>query len=584
MISTSDTNYWSRLAAGRLGRRQLLRAAVIGGAGTLGTGLLACGDGNKSGGASTRSTSGARAQDAQGAPQPGGTFRTYFTANYPLDPQKASALPQQAVGGVYSRLFRFKTGLDQDSFIDHDLENDLGTSIESPDAVTWTIKLRQDAKFHNVPPVNGHAVEAEDIKATFTRALDPATSNPNRGQLGMIDLSQIQMPDKNTVQFKLNYPYAPFRNILASPVYCMIYPREVLSGGYDPTKTVIGSGPFILDSVTPDVVSNYRKNPEYFEAGHPFVNSMRAAIIPDASQRLAQFTAGNLDELQIDDPNSLQEASQRNAKALVLKTEAAVPHSFFLQLGDPASAFQDIRVRRAFSLALDRDAIDKAVYNGQGQQVVLIPSYMGKWSLKVKDLQPSIQQYFKYNPSEAKKLLEAAGATDLQIKFSYANTTTPVVVKELEALNNMLKAVGIKSNLVEIDYNKDFIAGGKGVRNGFYPWNEIDVSGSPPFTEADEWLFSFYHSKSTTNTGNVRTPELDAMIGKERTILDENERLKAVLDIQRYVADQMYQVPTVGTYLWVLLHPRVQNFQFTNSLGYGTETNAKLWLKEQGLN
>src|SRR5581483_1757334 len=100
-------------------------------------------------------------------------------------------------------------------------------------------KLRPDAKFHNVAPVNGHAVEAEDMKATFTRALNPATNNPNRGALDFINAAQITTPDKQTVVFKLNYPYAPFRSTLASPAYSLLFPREVLSGGYDPSKTVI---------------------------------------------------------------------------------------------------------------------------------------------------------------------------------------------------------------------------------------------------------------------------------------------------------------------------------------------------------
>jgi peptide/nickel transport system substrate-binding protein len=572
MRNSGDTNYWTSLVAGRLKRRRLLALTAVG-AGSVAATAIACGGGQKTG----RQASPAGAASSPGTPRSGGVLNVYLAANYLLDAQKSSAAAQRTIGGVQSRVFRFKTGLDPKVGEDHVVENDLGLSAESPDAVTWTVKLRPDAKFHNTAPVNGHAVEAEDIKATFTRALDPATQNPNLGQLGMIDPGQISTPDKNTVVFRLNYPYAPFTKMLASASYAWIYPREVLSGSYDPAKTVIGSGPFTLDSVTPDVALVYKKNPAWFEKGLPYVDTIRAAIVPDANQRLAQFTAGNLDELLLDDPNSL-DAAQRGTKAAVMKTENAVPHALFLNVGVDGSPFQDIRVRRAFSMALDRDAISKAVYNGQAEQVVLIPSYMGKWSLKVQDLPADTQQYFKYNPAEAKKLLEAAGHSNLEIKFGYTNTFTPVDVKQVESLNNMLNAAGIKTSIFAYDYTKDFIAGGKGIRSGFYPSNEVAIASSPGFTDADEWIFSFFASKSTTNTGNVRTPELDAMIAKERTLLNDDERVRSVLDIQKYVAQQMYQVPTVGTYQWTFVSPRVQSYQHSTTNGVMTETYAKLWL------
>ena len=97
------------------------------------------------------------------------------------------------------------------------LENDLAISAESPDALTWTVKLRPDAKFHNVAPVNGHAFEAEDVKASFTRALDP--KDPSSGSLDMLDPSRIETPAADTIVFKLKYPYAAFPSILAVPLY-----------------------------------------------------------------------------------------------------------------------------------------------------------------------------------------------------------------------------------------------------------------------------------------------------------------------------------------------------------------------------
>jgi peptide/nickel transport system substrate-binding protein len=571
-----EDSYWRRAAGGRWARRRLFSLA---GAGVAGLALTAC----RGAAQDTSRPAGNASPSAQGPPQPGGTFVWFRNKNDILDPQRVSSSDQQSVSAVYSRVFQFKTGLDPNVIANHDIAPDLGLSAESPDAITWTVKLRSDAKFHNVAPVNGRAVEAEDIKATFVRAFDPA--NPNRGSLDMIDPTQIQTADTSTVVFKLKYPYAPFRKMLASPTYAHMQPREALAGAYDPAKTVIGSGPFVLDSYTPDVAGLYKKNPAYFVKDLPYVDAMKLAIVPDPAQQLAQFTAGNLDEIGASvsqqftafDVDSIQKS---NPKAVTIKSAYAIPNHIMFQLGDPKSPFQDIRIRQAFSMAIDRDVISKTVWGGQSEQVIHVPSYMGKWSLKVQDLDPKVQQLYKYNPAESKKLLEAAGATNLQLKLTWANSFgTPPFVKSAETIARFLNEVGVKSTLVVVDFNKDYIAGGKGMKNGFYAPDTVLLIAQSPYTDADDFLFNFFDSKSTSNNERLSDPAYDGMIDKERTLVDEDERLKAVMDMQRYLAEKMYGVSTVGTYNWAFVQARVQNYQWSSTNDRPTETYAKVWFK-----
>ena len=573
-----QSGYWSKPSIRRISRRGLL-AVAGGGLSLSGSALIACSPAQKAGGG--RSSSGGQSGPAttSSPPQTGGTFNWYLNNNPLLDPHRIST-GAQAIGGVYSRLFRFKTGADPNAISNHELESDLGVSIESPDAVTWTVKLRPDAKFHDIPPVNGHAVEAEDVKATFSRALDSGVSNPNRGAVSMIDPAQIQTPDASTVVFKIKYPYAPFRTILASPVDSWIVPREAWTGGFDPAKQMIGSGPFLADSLAPDVAFTFRRNPNWFEKGRPYADNVRLAIIPDRSQQLAQFAAGNLDELLLDNPFELDGARQNSPRALVYKAANASPGPLNFQLGDPSSIFQDIRVRRAFSMAIDRETLGKVVYNGEAEQMLYVPAYMGKWALRVGDLAPSVQQYYKYNPAEAKKMLEAAGQTNLQFKITYPNAlATPSFVKQAESIGNMLNAIGVKITFVEVDFNKDWIDAGKGIRQGYYPKDTVVYATVASYTDADEFLFNYFDSKSTTSEERVSDPAVDAMIEKERTVVNEDERLKSVQEIERYIADKMYPVPTVGTYQWILVNPRVQNYEYSSSSGKMTESYAKLWLK-----
>jgi ABC-type transport system substrate-binding protein len=170
------SNYWQNPVS----RRRLIRRAAGGGLVVTTAGVLACSRASRPGTATPGVT-------ATGTPQPGGTYNGQIGTGGTLDPQAISRPPGDLVAScVMSRLFRYKTGPTPETITNHDVEPDLALSAESPDAVAWTFKLRPNATFHNVAPVNGHAVQAEDVKSTIARALS-LTQNPNRGALGMID-------------------------------------------------------------------------------------------------------------------------------------------------------------------------------------------------------------------------------------------------------------------------------------------------------------------------------------------------------------------------------------------------------------
>ena len=99
------------------------------------------------------------------------------------------------------------------------------------------------------------------------------------------------------------------------------------------------------------------------------------------------------------------------------------------------------------------------------------------------------------------------------------------------------------------------------------------------YTEADDWLFSYFHSKSTSNQEHLNDQTYDAMVDKERTIVNDDDRVKAIYDIQKYLAQQMYAPSSVGSFAYWAIQPRVQNYSFSDSLGKLTETYAKIWLK-----
>jgi len=568
------------LQKGQYSRRRWLQRAAAAGAGLASAGMVAC-----SGRGGKPSAAPGAAPQAGGPPQSGGTYSSFFMANASLDPMLHNdAGANKIASAVLSRLFRYKTGADPTIISNHDLENDLALSAESPDAVTWTFKLRPDAKFQDIPPVSAHAVEAADIKATFQRALR-LPQNTLRGLLGMIDPNQIETPAADTVVFRLTYPYAPFSHLMASPDSSWILPREGSAGDYDPAKVAIGSGPFTLTNATPDVAYVFHRNPGWFEAGRPYVDGLNRPIIVDATQQLAQFSGGHLDQVSVG-ANDLDTMQRNNPKAALIKTppDGRFMCVVYFPLGDPTSAFQDIRVRRALSMAIDRDAIGKAVFANQYAISLIVPPSLGKWSVPLSQLDATAQQNYRYNLAEAKTLLQAAGVLDQTFKFAYVTGSElgvfPWYQQAAPAIRNMFSAAGLKTEPVAIDFDKDFIDLGKGYAQGYYPKDTILFSTVQPRNEVDQIVFLVFDSKSTNHTAQVNDVKLDTMVANARAQVDEAERLQAYSDTQKYVAQQVYVAPVGGQYQFTMIQPRVQNYQVGSDYGDAVESFSKLWLKQ----
>jgi len=575
-----EQNYWQDRPYLGVRRRQVLRGLAGAGAAALGAALAGCASRQKTTAASSNA---GQATDGTGQPVTGGTYNGVATDNATLDPQTISKVATDLMAGaVMSRLFRYRSGPDPLTITNHDLENDLAVGAESPDAVTWTFKLRGNAKFHDLPPVNGHPVEAEDVKASFVRAIG-LPQNPNRGALAMVDPSQIQTPSADTIVFKLNYPYAPFNKAVASPMYAWILPREALAGSYDPAKVMIGSGPFTLDTATPDVAYVLKKNPAWFEPGRPYVDEVNLAVIRDLQTELAQFNSGHLDEAQFG-AHDLGTMKKANPQASVLQQPPGSVGTAYFPLGDPSSAFADDRVRQGLSMAIDYDAIAKSVFEGNSVRCLFVTPLLGKWALPMNQLDADTAKYYQYDPSEAKKLLDAAGVTGQTFKFAFMSSgvspTQSWVAPESDAVSNMFQAVGLKLDRVPLDFSKDFLDSGKGYRQGYFDKDTVFFFNQQSFNEVDEQVYNYFDGKSTQGGEHLHDDALDAMISKARTIVDEQTRLQAYLDIQKYIARKVYVLSLGGGYNYFILQPRVANFNASTPHSEAIETYSKVWLKQ----
>lgn len=587
--------YWQR----RIGRRGVL---VAGGAAAF---LAACGG---SGGdkaktdteaVKTLATAGPSTDDESPQAVVGGTWRYRTSTDYPtLDPFKTASFASQYHGAyVYSRLSRFKTGAGIDPGL-FEIADDAATGFETADGLTYVYKLRPDNKFHNIAPVSGRALDAGDVKFSHERFI---SVSPNQNALKSL-IDKVETPDNQTVVFKLKLRYAPFPTQIASAADALwLFPKE--AENYDPAKVSIGTGPFLLDKDVPSVGTTYNRNPTWWWKGRPFVNGTQRIIIPEQAQYLAQFVAKKIDEYV---PTNIEvlEVRKQVPDALFTKVNIATTYNFIFFSGqEPDSPFKDVRVRRAVSLALDRqglldnfsnrEALEKAgiPIETAWANVPIAPAYK-KWWINPQDAGFKEGEWYRYNLAEAKKLLAAAGfANGFKTEYHFTPTRYGQTFdSSAEAVVEMMKQLGLDLDVKVDDYNKVYFPEvfTKGNFKGMVYGLESD------FPDVDGRIYNMFHPEGIRNHSKINMPggtlfqdggKLTAMVEAQRTEVDEAKRKQVIGDIQRYASDQMIYVPGVigGYSTFALGWPWVRNTRAYRSVTYAApmEAWAHYWLDEE---
>ena len=563
-------------STGRLTRREALKRLGIAG---LGVALLsACGQAQTpQAPPSARQSEPAPASKAAGVAQPagspkdGGTFRLFLhTENAPtLDPYlNISFRTQEFAAFFYSRLLMPKKGPGIHGMA-YVFEGDLAESwTASDDGLTYTFNLRPNARWHNKPPLNGRPVSAQDVVWSYERFVK---LSPEKDRFDYV--AAVTAPNDRTVVFKLKDVYAPFENAIGAP-YFWIMPKEVVEQDGDASKRVIGNGPFIFDRYESGVGFFGKKNPTYHRKGEPHVDEIAALIIPDVATQMASMRARELDGAEVEQQD-LDALKQTVPGIQIVEVEYNYCPAIYWKVDKPP--FNDVRVRQAVSMAINRDEFITASYNGRGGWNTSIPWALSDWWLDPRgpDFGPN-SKYFKYDPAESRKLLAAAGYPDgLKVDMISTPGYGQVWVQRVELMQQYLKSGGIECNIKMQEYSVYIST----TRLGKFEGGNVLVFGPMGnFNEPHEFFFIQYHPKGPRNGGNVNDPKLTQMIEKQARTLDKADRKKQIFDIQRYLAEQMYYPPTAAGFRSMAYQPQVRNAYTRTDFGLGTEVIAKLWL------
>ncbi len=499
------------------------------------------------------------------APKRGGVLRIAEREAPNLDPHlSVSFLTHSYVSMAYSQLVRFAYGPEQKLASDFTIVPDLAERWEYKTPTSLVFYLRKGVKFHNKPPVNGREVTADDVKYSLERFM---AKSAFRGRLEPVQ--SIDVVDKYTVRLTLKEPFAPLLNHLANPVYTAILPREAEAKfkDFNHPDAVIGTGPFVFKSYDKGVRVVWERNPEYFVKGLPYLDGVVLEITPDSSARVSLLRAGRVELMQIFGWSSIEEGKslQKTNPELVLIPQQVISQGIIYFRTDQAP-FNDVRVRRAVSLAIDRKGWNEALLYGEGcTDAGPVPCAMKEWKLEAASLEPAKARYLVgYDPAEAKRLLAEAGfAKGFSTPAFHWPGYTPPWRNYYEMTADNLGKIGIQVELRPEEYGKYISTTYLG------KFEKMAIGPVTPFTEVDDWLYGAFHPEQPNNRSNVADAELNRMLVAQRRELDPKKRKIIVDDIQRYLADKAYYVYLPNAPQYQTHPPYVKGFKHHDGFGLG---------------
>ena len=471
---------------------------------------------------------------------------------------------------VYSKLVRHKVGaaVTPGTFT---VEPDLAERWEEPDDTTVVFHLRRGVRWHNKPPVNGRELTAEDVRFTFDRFLTEK-GNPLKFTLDPVD--RVEVVDRYTVQFRLKEPFVWFLNMLANPTGTWIVAREVVEkyGDLRRPETAIGTGPFTLERYEPNVKAVFRRNPNYFQAGLPWVDGVDWLVMEDAATGQAAYRTGQLDcgywhqwAVRQQDLDGIKKSHPQLVYRDFLSN---VTTGIYMRTDKPP--FNDVRVRRAISHAIDRRAIIEAVFL-RGEPTPAIGRGLSEWSPRIDQLGPGAQ-YYRHDPKEARRLLAEAGFPHgLKTQLTGTPGYGIDVVDVLQLAQRQLKEGGIEAELKLQEYGAYMSTTFLGKYEGM---------GLGPFSIAWEphtALYGMYTPEQSRNSSHVSDARIVSLLKEQMRTKDVEARRKIIFDIQRYAAEQQYYVYLYSAMVTGSWRPYVKNYAPNLSFDYGNRA-AALWL------
>src|SRR5690349_8128349 len=371
----------------------------------------------------------------------------------------------------------------------------------SEDFKMWTFKLRPGVKFHDGTPFNAAA-----YKANFDRQKDPA--NKCRCAFYIAGVLSVEAPDELTLVYNLKDPAVNFPSLVsyANQNAAVHSPTAWKTKGDDYNRNPVGTGPYVLKSWTAGDRMILEKNPDYWDKDKIYLDRITLKPLPDAQSRFASLQSGEADLIWDDeaDADNIQKA-QKDPK-LTVHTYAG-SGAAVAAFNTKVAPLDDVRVRQALVMALDRKKMSQALTNGLARPATN-PYGDGSW-VKCKD-----DGALPEDLEKAKALIKDYGKP---VEFKMLVTATPRGRTVGQVLQQLWKRAGANMEIEQVDqatippraFMRQF---------QMTPWRIVDLA------DPDTQMYSNFRSGSPVALANYSNPELDQLLERARVTPDQEKR------------------------------------------------------------
>ena len=515
-----------------------------------------------------------------------------------------------------------------------EISEDASRLPEVIDATTYVFNIRDDVYWHDVEPLNGRQLTIDDIMYTYDRFREVS---PNSAGWDKV-VASFEPGEDNAITVGLHRPHAPFLTLASSSQHLWFIPPEIVDDG-TVAQHPVGAGPWIFEEFEPGVALRWRRNPNWHITrdgnGAPYQENITKTMQNDPNVIIQAIADGNLD-MSLLSPSvyrQMEDAipAEYDRDRYFVFTPNTVPGGFYFNYS--IAPWNDPRMRLALSMSMDRDGVLSATDDtGQGGWQSGISQLPPFWLDPKSDEFGPNGQYFQLNREEAYKLMDAAGHPD-GVQALVHNTA------DYGAATNNLYAACIatvaESGFQFEIFSKEYAAYIASIFRGNFPdqWDgdsshlaigpfyggatdpedlfaavysrtsgrhNWGSSGRSPDNRdavlaldtggnAEGWspvdADTFGHPNAAVGGGPELDETLHTMFDEQRALLDLEERIEAINDIQRYLAEKMYYVPYVATPGVYAFNPWVKQNDFENvhpktTYGWGGAFEPYVWMDQ----
>jgi len=483
---------------------------------------------------------------------PAGFDPAQYTAGTDFD---ASAYP------IFNGIVQFKRG-------ETEIEPGLAESWEiSEDGKTYTLNLRKGVKFGKTDYFTPtRDFNADDIIFTIERLTDTGfafnkdypAEFPYSVGMGLPDIiDKVEKVDDYTVKITLTETNAPFLQNLAMPfayVHSAEYAKQLQDAGNaaDLNTKPVGTGPFVFTSYQKDAQIRYTKNPDYWNKDDIHIDNLVFVITKDSAVRAQKVQAGECNVSAYANPSEVDSA-KKSGKANVL--DDAGFNVGYLGYNTEKPDLKDVNVRRALDMAINKDAIINAVYQGSGIKASnpMPPTQWG-YNDEIKDA--------PYDIEKAKALLAEAGAKDLEIDLWYMPVQRPYNPNAklmAEMIQSDWAKIGVKAKLVTYEWGEYLKRAGKGEPEAILAGWTGD-NGDP-----DNWLGVLLSCDAVNGNNYSRwcNKDFDKLVMDARANTNQDERITNYKQAQVIFKDQLPWTTVANSVVTVLTTPNVKDYKIS---------------------